>query len=56
MPSQNGNGGQRGPWGSGAKSGSDLEDLVRQGQDQLKQLKGLSVDNLRVQSLSFWRV
>jgi regulator of protease activity HflC (stomatin/prohibitin superfamily) len=38
MPSQNGNGGQRGPWGSGAKSRSDLEALVRQGQDQLKQL------------------
>ena len=38
MPSQNGNGGRRGPWGSGAKSGSDIEDLVRQGQDRLKQI------------------
>ena len=38
MPSQNGNGGRRGPWGSGAKSGSDLEDLVRQGQDRLNQI------------------
>ena len=38
MPSQNGNGGQRGPWGSGAKSDSDLEDLVRQGQDRLNQI------------------
>src|ERR1700720_17909 len=38
MPSQDGNGGQRGPWGSGAKSGSDLEDLVRQGQDRLNQI------------------
>jgi hypothetical protein len=27
MPSQNGNGGRSGPWGSGAKSSSDLEDL-----------------------------
>jgi len=35
MPSQNGNGG---PWGSGAKSSSDLEDLVRQGQDRLNQI------------------
>ena len=38
MPSQNGNGGRRGPWGSGAKSGSNLEDLVRQGQDRLNQI------------------
>ena len=38
MPSQNGNGGRRDPWGSGAKSGSDLEDLVRQGQDRLNQI------------------
>jgi len=38
MPSQNGNGDRRGPWGSGAKSGSDLEDLVRQGQDRLNQI------------------
>ena len=38
MPSQNGNGGQRGPWDSGTKSGSDLEDLVRQGQDRLNQI------------------
>ena len=38
MPSQNGNGGRGGPWGSGAKPDSDLEDLVRQGQDRLKQI------------------
>ena len=38
MPSQNGNGGRGGPWGSGAKSGSDFEDLIRQGQDRLKQI------------------
>ena len=38
MPSQNGNGGRGGPWGSGAKPGSDFEDLVRQGQDRLKQI------------------
>lgn len=36
---QDGNGGQRGPWRSGgAAPGSDIEDLVRQGQDQLKQI------------------
>ena len=29
MPSQNDNGGRRGPWGGGAKPGSDLGDLVR---------------------------
>src|SRR6478672_895730 len=38
MPSQNGNGSRGSPWGSGAKPGSGFEDLVRQGQDQLKQL------------------
>ena len=38
MPSQNGNGGRGNPWGSGAKPNPpDLEDLVRQGQDRLKQ-------------------
>src|SRR5665213_554622 len=37
-PSQNGNGGRGGPWGSGARRGSDIEDLVRQGQDRLKQI------------------
>ena len=38
MPSQNGNGGRGSPWGRGAKPGSDFEDLVRQGQDQLKRI------------------
>ncbi len=38
MPSQNGNGGLGGRWGSGAKSGSDIEDLVRRGQDRLKRI------------------
>jgi hypothetical protein len=38
MPSQNDNGGQRGPWGGGAKPGSDLEDLVWQGQARVKQI------------------
>jgi membrane protease subunit HflK len=38
MPSQNGNDGRGGPWGSGANPGSDMEDLVRQGQDRLKQV------------------
>ena len=38
MPSQNGNGGQSGPWGGGSKPGADLEDLVRRGQGRLKQI------------------
>ena len=38
MTSQNGNGGWNGSWSSGAKPGSDIEKLVRQGQDQLKQI------------------
>jgi len=38
MSSQNGNGGRRGPWGRPDKPGSDIEDLVRQGQDRLKQI------------------
>jgi len=38
MQSQNGNGGRGGPWGTGRKPGSDIEDLVRQGQDHLKQI------------------
>jgi len=38
MPSQNSNGGRGGPWGRGAQSGSDIEDLVRQGQERLKQI------------------
>jgi modulator of FtsH protease HflK len=38
MLSQNANGGRGGPWGSGTKPGSDIQDLVRQGQDRLKQI------------------
>jgi modulator of FtsH protease HflK len=38
MPSQNGNGGRGGPWGSGPKPTSDIEDLLRQGQDRLKKI------------------
>src|SRR6478672_10267692 len=38
MLSQNANGDRGGPWGSGAKPGSDIQDLVRQGQDRLKQI------------------
>ena len=38
MPSQNGNGGQGGPWGTGGKPDSDIPGLVRQGQDQLRQM------------------
>src|SRR6516165_4054834 len=37
MPAQNGNGGRGGPWGSGDRPGTDIENLVRQGQDRLKQ-------------------
>ena len=38
MPSQNGKGGQGGPWGSGVKPDPDIEDLVRQGQDRPKHI------------------
>jgi membrane protease subunit HflK len=38
MPSQNTNGGRGSPWTSRVPSPPDLEDLVRQGQDRLKQL------------------
>ncbi len=38
MSSQNGNGGRRSPWSSKAKPGSEMEDLVQQGQDRLKQI------------------
>lgn len=38
MPSQNDSGGRGGPWGSGARPGSDFEDLVRKGQHRLKQI------------------
>ena len=37
MSSQNGNGGQRGPWGSGGTP-PDLEVLVRQAQNRLGQI------------------
>ena len=35
---QNGNGGRGSPWGSGARPGSDFEDLVQKGQDRLRQI------------------
>jgi len=38
MPSQNDSGGRGSPWGSGARSSSDFEDLVRKGQDQLNKV------------------
>ena len=38
MPSKNGNDGRGGPWSGGATCGSDIEDLVRQGQGRLKQI------------------
>lgn len=37
MTSQNGNGGKSGPWGGGSNPGDELEALVRQGRDQLRQ-------------------
>ena len=37
MPWQGDDKEQRGPWGSGNKPGPDLEELVRRGQDRLKQ-------------------
>ena len=37
MPSQNGNGGRGGPWSTGDGPSSDIENLVRKGQDRLKQ-------------------
>jgi Bacterial membrane protein N terminal len=40
MQSRNDNGDRGGPWGSGTKPNSDLEDLVQQGQSQLKQIMG----------------
>jgi membrane protease subunit HflK len=38
MPSQNANGPGGSPWGSGPGTGSDIEDLVRQGKERLKQI------------------
>lgn len=38
MSSPGGNGGQSGPWGGGGSKPPDLDDLVRQGQDQLRKL------------------
>jgi modulator of FtsH protease HflK len=38
MPSQNDSGGRGSPWGRAARPHSDFEDLVRQGQNQLKQI------------------
>ena len=38
MASQDGNGGRGGPWGSGSKPDFDIEDLIRKGQDRLKQI------------------
>src|SRR5690242_9272633 len=38
MPSQWDNGGQGGPWGRGAKPGSEIEEMVRQAQARFKKL------------------
>ena len=38
MPVENGDGGRGTPWGHPAKPGSDLEDMVRQGQDRLRRV------------------
>ena len=38
MSSQNGNGGRGGPWGGGNPPAPDMEDLIRMGQDRLRQV------------------
>ncbi|MPZ32866.1 MAG: FtsH protease activity modulator HflK [Rhodospirillales bacterium] len=38
MSSQNGNGGQGGPWGRGAKPSAEFEEIVRQAQERVKQI------------------
>src|SRR4051812_3976165 len=38
MPSEHGNGGRGGPWGTGARPGPDIDGLVRQGQDRLRRI------------------
>ena len=38
MPNQTNDDGQRGSWGGGGKPTTDLEDLIRQGQDRLKRM------------------
>jgi membrane protease subunit HflK len=48
MSSQNGNGGQGGPWGSGGRPSSDIENLVRQGQDRLRQTMPSGVPGLGI--------
>ena len=48
MPSQNGNGGRGGPWGTGDGPSSDIENLVRKGQDQLKQTMPSGVPRLGI--------
>jgi len=37
VSSQNDNSGQGDPWGRGTSPGPDFEDLIRRGQDRLKQ-------------------
>ena len=37
MPSEHGNGGRGGPWSGQGRPGADLENMIRQGQDRLKQ-------------------
>jgi len=48
MPAQNGNGGGGGPWGGGDRRGTDIENLVRQGQDRLKQTMPSGVPRLGI--------
>ena len=48
MPSQNGNGGRGGPWGTGDGPSSDIENLVRKGQDRLKQTMPSGVPRLGI--------
>ena len=48
MPAQNGNGGRGGPWGGGDRPGTDIENLMRQGQDRLKQTMPSGVPRLGI--------
>ena len=52
MPSQNDNGGRGGPWGSGARPGSDLG-MCGKGRIRLKQFVATGGPRSAIVSLSF---
>ena len=55
MPSQNGKGGQGGPWGSGVKPDPDIKDQVRHGQDRFKQIMPVAcAEQSLLPSLLWW--